>query len=138
MIRRSLLALSVMACFGVLAAGCGSSSSSKTTPASAATSAGTSTPAAAATSGAGSSTSPATAANNPAVAQAVAACKSSINSQPTLSASLKAKLTAICDKAGSGDVNGAKKAYAQVCQEVVKATVPSQAQAQALAACPKA
>src|SRR5207245_8206677 len=99
----------------------------------------TSTPPAGATttSVGGASTSGSGASSNPGVAQGVAACKSGINAQPTLSASLKSKLTAICDKAASGDVAGARKAAAQVCQEIVKATVPASAQAQALAGCPK-
>ena len=70
------------------------------------------------------------------IAQAVASCKTSINSQPSLSAANKAKLDAICDKAGSGDTTGVQKATADVCRQIVRDTVPATAQAQALAACP--
>ncbi len=70
------------------------------------------------------------------IAQAVASCKTSINSQPSLSATNKAKLDAICDKAGSGDTTGVQKATADVCQQIVRDTVPASAQTQALAACP--
>jgi hypothetical protein len=55
---------------------------------------------------------------------------------------VKSKLTSLCDKAASGDVNGAKQAAAEVCKEIVNASVPSSAPAgikdQALAACKKA
>jgi hypothetical protein len=67
----------------------------------------------------------------------VAACKASIASQSTLAANLKSQLNGICDKAGSGDQAGARKAAAQVCQQIVKSAVPAAAQAQALASCPK-
>jgi hypothetical protein len=77
-------------------------------------------------------------ANNPTVKAAVAKCKSSINAAPTLSASSKAKLVTICDEAAKGDPASLKKAEAQVCQQLVKDTVPAAAQAQALASCPKA
>jgi hypothetical protein len=51
---------------------------------------------------------------------------------------LKSQLTTACDKAANGDAAGVQKVTAQVCQEIVKSTVPSSAQSQALAACPKA
>jgi hypothetical protein len=75
--------------------------------------------------------------NNPAVAQAVATCKSRINSQGSLSASLKSKLNALCDRAGNGDLAGAKQITAQVCREIVQATVPKLGRGAALAACKK-
>lgn len=76
-------------------------------------------------------------ASNPAVAQAVAQCKSRINSQPNLRASLKTKLSALCDKAAHGDLSGAKQIAAQVCREIVNATVPKLGRGLALAACKK-
>ena len=76
--------------------------------------------------------------SNPAVAQAVAACKTSVQAVPTLSASIKNELASICDKAASGDESGVKQATYQVCQQIIKATVPAgAAQTTALAACPK-
>lgn len=132
MIRRSLLLAVTAAAIAASAAGCGSSSSSSTSSSAPATS----TSAPATTTGAsayGSATS-----SNPAVVQAVAACKQRINAAQSLSASLKSKLIAVCDKAASGDESGARKAAAQVCTEIIKATVPQSVQAQALAGCPKA
>ncbi len=132
MIRRPTILFLLTASIGAVAAGCGSSSSSSTsssTPASSTTSAATTTTSAAST--------PASVSSNPAVVQAVAACKAGINSQSRLTASVKAKLTSLCDKAASGDAAGARKVSAQVCQEIIKATVPVQAQTQALATCPK-
>ena len=74
----------------------------------------------------------------PEVKAAVAACKSRIASAPNISADAKSKLTSLCDKAASGDQAGVLKAAAQVCQEIVKQSVPQAAQQQALASCPKA
>jgi hypothetical protein len=76
------------------------------------------------------------------VAQAVASCKAAINGAAQLSASLKTKLTGICDKAAHGDTAGVKNAVAQVCKQIVDASVPSSAPTsikdQALAACKSA
>jgi hypothetical protein len=59
-----------------------------------------------------------------------------------MSSSLQHKLTSACDKAGSGDVSGARKVISQVCTQVVKASVPSSSPTamkdQLLAACKKA
>ncbi len=132
MIRRSLLLAVAMASIAAFAAGCGSSSSSSTSSSAPATS--TSAPATTTS----ASTTSSSASSNPAVVQAVAACKQRINAAQNLSASLKSKLIAICDKAASGDINGAMKAEGQVCTEIIKSTVPQSVQAQALAACPKA
>ncbi len=142
MYKRLSSLLAVAAVGGALLAGCGSSSSSSTTASSTpAASSSTSTAAPTSTSTAASSSSASgggSVANNPAVKAAVAQCKSSINAQPTLSASAKAKLSAICDEAAKGDPASLKKAEAKVCVELVKETVPAAAQAQALASCPKA
>jgi hypothetical protein len=70
------------------------------------------------------------------LAQAVAVCKSVIQREPTLSASLKAKVEGICNKAASGNLAGARAAAKEVCVEVINASpVPAAAKAQALAAC---
>ena len=143
MFRKPFLVLMVVAAStGLLAAGCGSSST-PTTPSSSASSSGstsgssTSTPATTSTSSSSSGGS-----SNPEVAAAVTACKTSINSATTLSASLKTKLTGLCDKAANGDLAGVKKIAAEVCKDIVNADVPSSAPAsiktQALATCKKA
>lgn len=144
MLRKPFLLLFiVVASAGLVAAGCGSSSSHTSTPA---------TSPAGSTSGASASSTPATttssssssssSSSNPAVAQAVTACKTSINSAPTLSSSEKSKLTALCDKAANGDLAGVKKIAAEVCKDVVNASVPAgsptSVKNQALAACKKA
>jgi hypothetical protein len=56
-----------------------------------------------------------------AVASEVAACKAAIAGAPSLSPALKTKVEAICDKAASGDVAGARKAAREVCSEVINA-----------------
>lgn len=134
MTRRPLVAVLVAAAVGIFAAGCGSSSSSSTTTSAPASSTATT----AATTTASSSSSSGSSAANPAVADAVAACKTRINSASQLSASVKSKLIAICDQAANGNEAGARKAAAQVCQEIIKETVPQSVQAQALSGCPKA
>ena len=137
MIRRPLVLLLVAASVGIAAAGCGSSSTTTTTTTSSApASAPTTTSAPATTTTSGNSGSTATI--SPAVAQIVGACRARINSSGNLSASVKSKLTTLCDKAASGDQGGARKAASQVCQEIIKATVPQAVQGQALAGCPKA
>jgi ABC-type phosphate transport system substrate-binding protein len=128
MIRKRLVVLMVMGSLtGLVAAGCGSGASHTTT------------------SNAGSSSTPSSSSggsSNPAVAQAVTACKASINTAAQLSSSLKARLTGLCDKAASGNVTGVKKIAAEVCTQIVNADVPSSApksiKDQALAACKKA
>lgn len=125
-----------MLCVAALAtsafAGCGSSSSSSssTTTTSSAAAPATSTPTGTGSSGGGSL------ANNPQAQAAVAQCKASLNSVPTLNAATKDKLSKLCDSITSGDPNAIKKAEAQVCQEVAK-SLPAQAQQTALASCPK-
>ncbi len=137
MARLALLFV-VAAVSGAAIAGCGSSSSSSSssTPASSSSSSAAA-PAAAATSSAaagGGSSVP----SNPEIAQAVAACKTEVEAAPTLSASVKSQLVSICEKAASGNETGVKQAAYQVCQEIVKATVPGgSVQSTALAACPK-
>ena len=116
-IKRRLILLLIVASACGFIVGCGSSGSSSTVG----TNAGTT----------GSSS------NNPAVVQAVATCKSRINSQGSLSASLKSKLNALCDRAGNGDLAGAKQITVEVCREIVQAKVPKLGRGAALAACKK-
>lgn len=131
MIRRTLLLLLVAGSIGGLAAGCGSSSTPSSTPASTSAGAG----------GTGTSGG-AGAPSNPAVAAAVTACKNKINATSQLSSSLKAKLTQLCDQAGSGNLSGAKKIAGEVCTQIIKSELPSitptAIKDQALAACKKA
>jgi hypothetical protein len=139
MIRRTVVVLSVAASLGILAAGCGGSSTSTVTASSPTTTASASTTTSATTTASGNTgNTGSTNAANPGVAQAVAACKSRIGAASQLSSSLKSKLTQLCDQAANGNEAGARKAAAQVCTEIIKATVPQQAQQFALANCPKA
>jgi hypothetical protein len=134
--RARLCTLCVVALSGgALLAGCGGSSntsSSSSAPASA-----PATPTTPSSTGGGTGAAAASIASNPAVQQAVAACKQSINASPTLSAGVKSKLVGVCDQAATGNPTAIRKATSQVCQEVVKSSVPSSAQAAALATCPK-
>ena len=142
MFRKPFLVLMLtVAATGLVVAGCGSSST-PTTPASNSSGSGSTSGGAASTTTAASSSTSSGGSSNPAVAQAVTACKASISSATQLSSSLKTKLTGLCDKAANGDVNGVKKVAAEVCKEIVNADVPSSAPSsikdQALAACKKA
>ncbi len=114
-------------------AGCGSSSSSSSTSSSPA--ATSSTPASTGTTST-SSTTP-NPAGSAAVADAVAECRSVIKEAPTLGASTKAKVEAICNKAADGDLAGARAAAKEVCEEVINASpIPAGAiKEHALAAC---
>jgi maltose-binding protein MalE len=125
--RLSMLGVAALAALAI--AGCGSSSSSSSSSA-------PSTSTAASSSTTASSSGGGSVASNPAVQQAVAQCKASINAVPTLTADVKAKLTKLCDSAATGDPTAIKKASAQVCQEIAK-SLPAQAQQAALASCPK-
>jgi len=71
------------------------------------------------------------------MAVAVTECKSIIQRAPTLSASTKAKVEGICNKAASGDLVGARAAAKEVCVEVIKALAgpTGPAKEQALASC---
>jgi hypothetical protein len=131
-----LCTLCVVALSGAaLLAGCGSSSS--TSSSSSAPASAPATPTTPSSTSGGASAAAASIANNPSVQQAVAACKQSINASPTLSAGVKSKLAGVCDQAATGNPTAIRKATSQVCQEVVKSSVPSSAQAAALATCPK-
>jgi hypothetical protein len=74
---------------------------------------------------------------NRAVRQAVAACKRTVRSAPLLSNDEKVKLTAVCDRAASGDLAGAKNAAIAVCHDIV-AALPQFARTQAQGLCPTA
>lgn len=152
MICRSgwLAAFCVVAVVCVSGCGGGTKTVTTTVPASSATgSTGATGPTTAAATTPTTTTTPASAsarlkaaeAANPAIArqiaQAIATCKSSVNAAPTLTAGDKAKLAAICDKAGSGDTAAVQQATAQVCGQIIRDSVPVSAQAQALASCPK-
>jgi len=90
MISRLRLLAAVCADSGIVVAGCGSSSNSRTT-----------------------SQLKAAEAANPAVAQAVAqavtSCKTSINAEPSLTADDKTKLDAICQRPGNGTRPGSRR-----------------------------
>jgi hypothetical protein len=149
MIRKLSAWLLIALAATVILAGCGSSSStssSQSTSVAAPSSTGgastSSSPAPAATTSTSAST-PSTATPTPStaagVAEAVAVCKSIIQREPTLQTSVKAKVESICNKAAGGDLAGARAAAKEVCAEVINAApIPSQAKAQALAACTKA
>jgi len=141
MIRQRSKWLVVVVIGSMFIAGCGSSSSSSST------SSQSSSPAA--TSGTTSSSTPASTgttstpgttpnpASSAAVADAVAECKSVIKEAPTLGASTKAKVEAICNKAADGDLAGARAAAKEVCEEVINSSpIPAGAiKEHALAAC---
>ena len=127
MIKRLCSLVAIAAVGGALLAGCGSSSSSSSSSSSAAPAASTSSSA----SSGGSTSVPA------ALSTAVASCKSTISRAPNLSEDAKNKLEGLCNQAASGNGANLKKTEASVCQQIVKDTVPSSAQAAALAACPK-
>lgn len=133
MIKRLCSAVAIAAVGGALVAGCGSSSSSSSSSSS------TAAPASATSSQAGSTSTGSSGGStgSSAVAAAVAQCKASIASASSLSSDAKTKLEGLCDEAAKGDPASLKKATAAVCQQIVKDTVPSSAQAAALAACPK-
>jgi hypothetical protein len=160
MIRRHSTLLVLALTSGALLAGCGSSNSTSsnstpaqvitvTQPASTTASTGTTSTSPPTTTTTGTtSTSPTnTATNTPSiptsipttaagVAEAVAACKSIIQSEPTLSSSLKAKVEGICNKAAHGNLAAARAAGKEVCAEVINASpIPAAAKSEALAAC---
>ena len=113
---------------GGLAAGCGSSSKS----------ASSSQTVAPATTGAASSPSSSSGATSgPSLQEAVAACRQIVRTELALASSVKAKVEAICAKAESGDVEGARKAADEVCTQVIDASpiLTGEAKARALAAC---
>jgi ABC-type phosphate transport system substrate-binding protein len=134
-LNRTLCTLIAVA--GTLAiAGCGSSSSSSSS--SSAPAAGSTSTAAASSSAAAGTSSASGGTVNPALAQAVTACKAAIASQSTIPSSFKAKLDHICDVAGTGNQAAIKQATHQVCIEIIKTKVPASEQQAAEASCPAA
>jgi hypothetical protein len=119
---------------GVLVAACGGggSNTTTTTKASTTTKSSTSSKVASQTTSATSSVSlPSTA-----TAAIIADCQKSISVASTLSSSEKSELIDACKKAAAGNIAGARAAYEQVCETVVKDTVPSgSAQTLALSSC---
>jgi hypothetical protein len=135
---------------GAFGAGCGSSSSSTSssqisstpaasTPAAPATTTTQATsPAATGTASRPTSTTAGGGASALAAQQIVAECQAVIHRASTLSASVKAKVEGICNKAAGGDLAGARAAAKEVCVEVINSSpVPAAAKQQALAACNK-
>jgi hypothetical protein len=135
--RRFQLLAGVVLC-SALICGCGSGGSSTTSGSAAGTPATTTSTAAATTSSAAPPTSvipngPISAAQ---LAAAVAECKSVIKRAPTLSASLKGKVEAICNKAAGGNIAAARAGRRERCFAAGNSTpIPKAEKAQALAAC---
>ncbi len=73
--------------------------------------------------------------NTRAVRQAVATCKRTVRGAPLISDHEKVKLIAVCDKAASGDLAGARRIAIDVCHEIVGA-LPEFVRTQAPIACP--
>jgi hypothetical protein len=136
MIRRTLTLMLVAGSIGGLAAGCGSSSK---TPAPAGTSAAPASTSGAGTTGSGTNGATGATGAGGVNAAAVTACKNTINSHATLSASLKAKLLKLCNNITPAN---AKQVGKQICEEIVNTQLPSGTPAaiknKALAACKKA
>ena len=68
--------------------------------------------------------------------QVVDSCKQSVDNAQNLSSGVKNDLKDLCEKAGSGDAEEARKASQDVCVKIVEETVPSgAARDQAVDAC---
>ncbi len=120
-----LLGVALLAC-AVLAAGCGGGDDNGGGGDSSKSSTGS-------TGSSGSSGSSSSDAN---VQQIVDSCKQSVSAAQGLSSKAKKELNDLCEKAGSGDANAARKASRDVCVTIVKDTIPSgPAQDQAVTAC---
>ena len=140
--KRSTNLAAALACAALLA-GCGSSTTSTTATTSSTAAAqgttGSGTTATAETSTSASTPTPttSTAAPNPAVvAQYADVCKAIIKSVPSLSATVKAKVEGICNKAAKGDEASARAAAKEVCVEVISASpIPAAAKQKSLAEC---
>ncbi len=133
--RRHLLVL--VSAAALFVAGCGGSSNTTATTSPNAPAAATAT-SSSASAAASSSSSSAAAAVGGELAQAVAVCKQTVDTQATISAPLKSKLHRICDLAGSGNQAAVKKATHEVCVDIIKQKVPASGQAAAEASCPSA
>jgi hypothetical protein len=70
------------------------------------------------------------------VAEYAAICKEIVQKEPTLGASVKSKVEAICAKAAHGDLAGARAAAKEVCVEVIDASpLPTATKEKTLAEC---
>jgi hypothetical protein len=68
--------------------------------------------------------------------QVIESCKQSVDQAQGLSSSVKSDLRDLCEKAGSGDEEEARKASQDVCVKIVEETIPSgPARDQAVDAC---
>jgi hypothetical protein len=69
--------------------------------------------------------------------EAIEQCKKSVNSAPNVSDDSKSKLEDICEKAGSGDQEDIEQAAREVCETIVKDSIPegSPGRDAALSAC---
>jgi hypothetical protein len=137
MLKRLGSLTALFAVSAVIVTGCGSSSSSSSSSTSSSSAAAPASTSSATSTPTTSSASSGSVASNPTVVAAVARCKQSINAAPQLSADAKSKLDGLCDQAAKGDPAALQKASAQVCQQIIKDTVPANAQPAALASCPK-
>jgi hypothetical protein len=71
-----------------------------------------------------------------AIKQYIEICKSIIEREPSLAASVKSKVEGICNKAAAGDIAGARAAAKEVCVEVINASpIPAVAKQKDIAAC---
>ncbi len=123
---RAVRSAATVLVLGVLLVGCGhggSTLSSRSSP----------TP----TTDAGSALGTAGISNNRAVQQVVATCKRTVRGAPLLSDDEKTKLIAVCDRAASGDLAGAKRVAIDVCHDIIGA-LPDFVRTQAQVACPTA
>jgi hypothetical protein len=143
--KRSTNLAAALACAALLA-GCGSSGSSTTSTttttgstaaAQGTTGSGTTATTETSTSASTPTSSSSTAAPNPAVvAQYADVCKAIVKSVPSLSATVKAKVEGICNKAAKGDEASARAAAKEVCVEVISASpIPAAAKQKSLAEC---
>jgi ABC-type glycerol-3-phosphate transport system substrate-binding protein len=72
--------------------------------------------------------------------EAIEQCKKSVNQAPNVSDDSKSKLEDICEKAGSGDQEDIEAAAREVCETIVKDSIPegSPGREAALSACESA
>ena len=75
--------------------------------------------------GSGSSSNGGSTSNDSQVQQVVDSCKQSVSQAQGLSADVKKELNDLCEKAGSGDTEAARKASQDVCVKIVEDTVPA-------------
>ncbi len=139
MTKRMTMLIVALSGFGVAVGGCGDDENAATTAATTTTTAAPAeAPAGATATEPDTSSSPAASGvpDTPEAKQAIVACKALAATNPQLSAKAKDKIGEICDKAGSGDADGAAKASREACEAIVEDTAPAgAAKDTALAAC---